>query len=368
MAACWRALAARGDIDVHVVYPEQLWGEVNPFLSDSMLLDGLSSERFACDYRDVHRWLVRAISATQPHVVVLCGWLYKPYWRAMNAGELKRVPVVVGMDSPWRGTMVQRLGRFRLARLVKRLALAVTSGERSSEYASRIGVPANRIRSGLYGFDHASFCAVADARPNDSLEWPRQFLFVGRYVPQKGLAVLMEAYSLYRASVATPWGLTCCGTGIDAGLLNNVPGVVDAGFTPPRELPRVFSNHSAFVLPSTFEPWGVVLAEAAASGLPIVCTTACGAGVDLVRPYYNGLVVAPQDVTGLARAMRWIHDHQAELSVMGSRSGGFAAAYSAEAWASRWHNYLMDVVDEATPDVALTVDLDRHALETPAES
>jgi len=96
---------------------------------------------------------------------------------------------------------------------------------------------------------------------------------------------------------------------------------------------------------SHFEPWGVAIAEAAASGLPLICTTACGASVDLVRPYYNGLLAAPRDVDGLARAMQWIHEHESELPIMGKRSHALAEAFSAEAWAARWHNYLLEALE-----------------------
>jgi glycosyltransferase involved in cell wall biosynthesis len=256
------------------------------------------------------------------------------------------------MDSPWQGTVAQRLARFRLAGLVKRLDLAVTSGDRSYQYARHIGVPENRIRSGYYGFDNQLFCGVASERSVAAGGWPRQFLFVGRYVPDKDLATLVKAYSLYRTSVSRPWGLTCCGAGVDAELLKGITGVVDAGFVPPRELPSVFRGHGAFVLPSLFEPWGVVIAEAAASGLPVVCTTACGAGVDLVRPYYNGLTVTTQDAPELARAMRWIHEHESELPKMGQRGQALAQPYSAEAWATRWYNYFRELLADATPQVA----------------
>jgi glycosyltransferase involved in cell wall biosynthesis len=349
MAACWRALVQRPGIEVHVLHPQRLWGKTNPFLSDPLILQGISNEAFKSDAPDVDQSLIKAIAGWRADVLVLCGWIYKPYSRIVNSSGLRHARVIVGMDSPWRGTLAQRLARFRLAGLVRRLDLVVTSGERSWEYARRIGVPENRIRSGYYGFDHELFSQVASGRSPVSGEWPRQFLFVGRYVPQKDLATLMKAYSSYRASVSQPWGLTCCGAGIDAELLKGVPGVVDAGFTHPRNLPSVFSRHGVFVLPSRFEPWGVVLAEAAASGLPMICTSACGSGVDLVRPYYNGLVVAPQDVSGLARAMRWIHQHESELPAMGRRSQALAEAYSAEAWATRWHNYLLDALEESAP-------------------
>ena len=352
MAACWRALAKRPGLDVHVVHPESLGRKKNPFLSDPLLLQGVSNEMFISDDPDIDQWLLKAISGRRPHVVVLCGWLYRPYSRVVNSRELKHARVVVGMDSPWRGTLAQRLARFRLAGLVRRLDLVVTSGERSSEYARRIGVPENRIRTGYYGLDHELFSTVAAARSITTAEWPRQFLFVGRYVPQKDLVTLIKAYSSYRASVSRPWGLTCCGAGSEGKRLRDVPGVVDAGFTDPKDLPFVFSRHGVLVLPSRFEPWGVVIAEAAASGLPVVCSTACGAGIDLVRPYYSGLVVAPRDVSGLASAMRWIHEHESELPAMGRRGRALADAYSAEAWANRWHNYFLDALEEPASDAA----------------
>ena len=351
MAACWRALSKRPGVDVHLVYPERLWGKVNPFLSDLLLLQGISNEMFIADAPNIDQRLLEAVAGRRPDVVVLCGWLYRPYRRLLKSRELKEARVVLGMDSPWRGTLAQRLARVRLTGLVRRLDLVVTSGDRSSEYARRIGVPESRVRSGYYGFDHGLFSSVGATRSDVPGEWPRQFLFVGRYVPEKDLTTLTKAYALYRAGVSKPWGLTCCGGGVDAELLRDVPGVTDAGFAQPKDLPSVFGRHGAFVLSSRFEPWGVVLAEAVASGLPVVCTTACGAGSDLVRPYYNGLTVAPGDVSALARAMRWIHDHESELFTMGRRGGALAEAYSAEAWATRWHNYLLETL-QAAPLVA----------------
>lgn len=348
MAACWRALGERHGVDVQVIHPEKLWGKTNPFLAEPALLQGISHEMFDADTGNISNWLTEAIEKRQPDVIVLCGWVFRPYFVSVNSARLRNVPVVVGMDSPWRGSLAQRLARFRLARLVRRLALVVTTGERSREYARRIGIQERRIRSGYYGFDYERFSAVADQRSQDPSKWPRQFLFTGRYVAQKDLPTLVAAYSAYRDSVSEPWGLTCCGTGEDGVLLKGIPGVVDAGFTQPADLPSVFASHGAFILPSKFEPWGVVLAEAAASGLPLLCTSACGAGDDLVRPYYNGLVVAPQDVAGLTHAMRWMHENQSLLPEMGRRGRGLAEAFSADAWAARWHNYFLEILDRPT--------------------
>jgi glycosyltransferase involved in cell wall biosynthesis len=342
ITACWQALARRPGIEVHVLHPQRLLENIkNPFELEP-LMAGLSHEMFAGDRPNLERWLIDAVVARRPDVVVHCGWIFWPYTALASAPELAGVTMVLGMDSPWRGTLRQRVARLRLSRFINRMSLVVTSGDRAAEYARRLGVPDRLIHSGYYGFDDRQLDSVSAARNQGA--WPRQFLFVGRYVDQKDLPLLIEAYKAYRAQVSNPWGLTCCGEGPDAHYLHGVEGVVDRGFTQPSLLPAVFEQHGAFVMASHFEPWGVVIAEAAASGLPVVCTSACGAGLDIVRSYYNGVITAPRDVAGLTRALRWIHDHESELAIMGARGRGMARGYSADAWAVRWHNYLLEAL------------------------
>jgi glycosyltransferase involved in cell wall biosynthesis len=122
-----------------------------------------------------------------------------------------------------------------------------------------------------------------------------------------------------------------------ASLLVGAEGVTDHGFVQPKELPEFFSQHGAFIMPSRFEPWGVAIGEAAASGMPLICSSACGAALDLLRPFYNGLSFSPGDAPQLARAMAWMSDHAEQLPLMGSRSQCLARAYGADMWADRWY-------------------------------
>jgi glycosyltransferase involved in cell wall biosynthesis len=162
-------------------------------------------------------------------------------------------------------------------------------------------------------------------------------LYVGRYVEEKAIDVLLGGYSQYRESVENPWPLACCGTGPMASAVAGAAGVTDLGFVQPAELPRILLAHGAFVFVSRFEPWGVALAEAMASGLPAICSEACGVSVELVRHLHNGLLVPTEDAGAVARGMGWMHEHYEELPEMGRRAREFAIPYSAECWARRWH-------------------------------
>ena len=70
--------------------------------------------------------------------------------------------------------------------------------------------------------------------------------------------------------------------------------------------------------------------------MPVVCTHACGSHVEFVRPQVNGIVCRTGSVESLAEALEWIHARAADLPAMAPRCIAAVAAYSAEAWATRF--------------------------------
>ncbi len=80
------------------------------------------------------------------------------------------------------------------------------------------------------------------------------------------------------------------------------------GFLQVGDLPRWYAHAGAFVLPSLMEPWGLVVNEAAASGLPLLVSNRAGCSATLV-PDPEGTTGArfdPMDVEGIAAKMSWI--------------------------------------------------------------
>jgi glycosyltransferase involved in cell wall biosynthesis len=257
---------------------------------------------------------------------------------------LSKAKFVMAIDTPMkydaRGRFRQWAGRMKLRRLLGEIDRIIVPGERSWQYARFLGFDESQIRRGVYGFDYERFGPLLERRLSRPGGWPKRFLFAGRYVPQKGIDVLLEAYAIYRRRhVADAWPLTCSGTGplIDqVRRATEAGGVEDAGFVQPQDQPALWAECGAFVLSSRYEPWGVVVAEACAAGLPVVCTEACGASVELVRSHYNGLTVATGDANDLARGLSVIHAAYDRLPEMGRRGQPLAAAFSADAYADRW--------------------------------
>ena len=283
------------------------------------------------------------LEAFKPQALLISGWMDRDYLRAARIFKRRGVPVVAGSDTQWSGALRQQVGRL-LAPWYLHPAIDVlwVTGERQRQLAKRLGYVGERCWSGVYACDWDRF-----ARPDvgEPAETPvPAFLYVGRYAEQKGLDVLMAAYRQYRAAVKDPWRLVCAGAGKCRSLLTGAEGVEDEGFVQPEELPALMRGAAAFVLPSREEPWGVVIQEAAASGLPLLCSDACGAAVHLLQDRYNGFLFRAGDVRHLARCMvRLSETTEQERDRMAQRSYELSRQFTPQRWAATFVQGLADL-------------------------
>lgn len=336
MAACWREFARLPTIEPHYFVD---WYAID---WDEEICRGIPNFVRLRSEQDQHYLsLERQIRKIGPDVVIVCGWHIKNFRRVVSRLSGDGIRFVLAMDTPYRRLFRQFVARYVLRRYLRHFVMVIVAGERSFQYAQRLGFPDHKIKRGVYGIDADAFRGCAASR--DCGPWPRDFLFVGRIVESKGINELACAYRLYREQVANPWGLTVCGTGAMARVLGGIEGIKLTGFVQPSELPAVYTKSGAFLLPSRYEPWGVVLAEACAAGMPVVCSESVGAAIDLVRPYFNGLVFGTESISDFGRMLMYVHARtDDELRVMGHRSQLLAEPYSAINWANRMWQYLLE--------------------------
>jgi glycosyltransferase involved in cell wall biosynthesis len=171
-------------------------------------------------------------------------------------------------------------------------------------------------------------------------------LFVGQYIPRKGIPELLDAF----VRSGSHWGLDFCGGGPLAPLIRRYakrfPQIRDLGFVQPLDLPTIFASAEAFVLPSREDHWGVAVLEAAAAGLPIICSNACGAAADLVQHGHSGFVVPARNERRLADAVAALAGLTEEARQrMGACARGLARKFDV----SRWAQTLHQLIDELSP-------------------
>ena len=105
------------------------------------------------------------------------------------------------------------------------------------------------------------------------------------------------------------------------------------GFVQYEQLPIYYGLARAFVLPSTFEPWGLAVNEAMASGLPVLISNRCGCARDLVQHGKNGFVFDPQEATALAHDLSRLSGGHCDLPAMSQASRQIVKGWSPENFA-----------------------------------
>jgi len=327
--SCLKSLHAQGDVTIFVAHDRI--DPNTPF--DSEMFNWID-ERYDWDQTPDANCLLERVGAFQPDVVLILGWHLPAYRRVGRAMKGKAVRVLY-FDNAWRGSVKQWVGIITSPVHVLPIAdYAWVPGDRQREFARRLGFPELRIIEGSLSGDSQLFESVRKRREELAVK-PKSFLFVGRLVKVKGLIVLLKAYAQYRSMCAEPWPLICVGSGPLAGAVSSAPGVVPRGFLQPEQLADQMVAASVFVLPSLFEPWGVVVNEAASAGIPMIVSEAVGSHVHLVQSGFNGYVVETGSADSLSNAMLRFHQmDESSLARMGKASEQLSEQYTPARWAA----------------------------------
>lgn len=272
------------------------------------------------------------ITASRVDIILICSW-HIPLYRRVAKNLRGRATRVLCMDNQWLGTIKQRVGSAVSSWYVLPLYdFAFVPGSRQKDFALRLGFAESRIVTGHYSCDTGAFLPAYEERTESPLS--RSFLFVGRVVREKGIEVLKAAWLRYLAVTDDPWRLRVTGAGDMKHELDGIPFLSTHDFVQPHDLPAMMLQGDVFVLPSTYEPWGLVIHEAAATGMPIICSDACGAADAFVRDGDNGRVCRAGSADALFEAFREMGGMpESSLRQMGEKSFRLASARTPRVWA-----------------------------------
>ncbi|MEU6246348.1 glycosyltransferase family 4 protein [Glycomyces sp. NPDC047010] len=145
------------------------------------------------------------------------------------------------------------------------------------------------------------------SRPAAELTEPL-IMTAGRLTGMKGFDTLVKAFSQV-AEEFPEWKLRIFGRGPNKEKL--VAMIADLGLDGRVELPgpvtpldEEWEKASIAAIPSRFEPFGLVIVEAMAAGLPVVCSAVKHGPLEIIQSEENGLLVPPMKPTALANALR----------------------------------------------------------------
>jgi glycosyltransferase involved in cell wall biosynthesis len=157
-----------------------------------------------------------------------------------------------------------------------------------------------------------------------------RYLFVGRLIERKGLDVLLEAFAHVDGGELRIAGDGPLTPMVEAAAARD-PRVRLVGHLMGDALAGAYREADVLVVPSLYEPWGLVVHEGLAYGLPTIVTDQVGAADDLIERDINGRIVAAGSAEELSEAMgavaRWTPARREEGA---RRSAELLASFSVE--------------------------------------
>ena len=265
--------------------------------------------------REIRRKVLEVLNVVKPDIMFAPAIAF-PEGIAALAYRLKSGARAVIMDDAWEHTD----HRNSLVKLIRQLiyknadAAFIPAGSHLAYYL-RLGFAKERVIFGVDVVDNGYFSKQVEGvrlkvtEIRDALQLSQNFfLFVGRVLPRKGLKTLFEAYKQYREMAKSDlWDLVVVGTGDYMNSIlsqfHEVPGVCFAGAQYGDSLCKYYGLAKVIIVPSDSDPWGLVVNEAMASGLPVIVSTGCGAAKTLVQEGDNGWAFKPGNVDELTQLM-----------------------------------------------------------------
>lgn len=236
-----------------------------------------------------------------PDVIITSGYDQIGYWQGLLYAKLFKKKFIL-----WNGTtLLSEEKKFTLSQPLKRLFIRsadryITYGSKATEYLISYGAKKEDIVTGYNTVDTKRFENQVKAFRDSNAYYTfrasyaeaneRIFLYVGRLISYKGMSLVLQ-------SIDPSIPCIIVGDGPEKKELEEIVAsrgltkVVFAGHVAYDELYKFYAIADIFIFPTQLEPWGLVVNEALAAGLPVLTTRHCGAGYDLIRDGKNGEIV-----------------------------------------------------------------------------
>jgi glycosyltransferase involved in cell wall biosynthesis len=344
-------VAARPDIELTVIYAAHTIAGRRWSVEEhhrSVFLDGVrvpGVRRLLHHEYPVTPGIARALAVADPQVVVVSGWSTFASQAAIAWSRRHRIPYVLLVESHdhgprpgWRravkSTVVPRVvrpaaGSLAVGSLARRsLEERGAAPQRIRIFANTIDVPAWHGRAAQLRAQRGDLRAGLGFDENDVI-----VVSVGRLAVEKGFDTLIRAVAdagderlavVLAGSGPEHVHLECLAS--ELGVRLRTTGELESD-----ELARVYVAADVFALLSSRETWGVVVNEAAASGLPLVLSDQVGAAHDLLGDGENGFLVPAGDPASAARALQQLASDDGLRRAMGERSQELVADWDYDA-------------------------------------
>ena len=184
-------------------------------------------------------------------------------------------------------------------KLIQRMSYALPSGKPHAKLFDVAGFKGRKYITGSVGIFNKSH------RKTKIIHDPLRYIYVGRLVSVKNVELLVEEFNHNRKQ------LTIVGGGLlEESLKKKAKSNIKfTGFISNEKLGDIYQTNDVFILPSYYEPWGLVVEEALYWGLPVIVSNRVGSSFDMVKEMNTGVIFKSQDIESLHQAITEMEIH-----------------------------------------------------------
>lgn len=287
--------------------------------------------------------ILKTIKDFKPDVVNLTGYYDIASWTVLFYCKLKGIKTVLSNESTANDHTRNGIKESIKSLIIKQFDGYFNFGTRSENYILSLGISAKKMLVKRNCVDNKALKQIylkylpERNRQQQMLEIsPKNFTFVGRLIDYKNLFHFLEAFNLAQMNSSNNWGVIILGDGeLKEDLQqfvfrNKIQNISFQNGVSWQQVPEYLALSDVLVLPSYSEPWGLVVNEAMACGLPVIVSDQCGCAIDLVKNGENGFTFSPDNQEQLTKILLKFMNNEVDSEQMGLVSQRIIQEYSPE--------------------------------------
>jgi len=298
----------------------------------------LTSVKLRTDF-DTADSIITHIREISPDIIIVSGWKDKGYLKVASY-FYNKIPTVLAFDNKWKGNIKQQLSRLLSSKLLlNKFSHAWVPGKKQEQFALKLGFSPNKIIKYFYSCDYENYSNIYnETLKAKTYNYPKVFLFIGRYIKSKGIFELWKAFVELcdNNNNNNNWKLICVGTGEDWENRTIHKNISHLNFVQAKDMLDVYKKSGVYVMPSLSEPWGVSLHEAASAGLPVITTKNVGASEIFLKENINGFSIKAGSSKEILKAMiKFTKMNDEQLLQMSKESVNLSKKITPDIWVDK---------------------------------
>lgn len=235
--------------------------------------------------------LVKLLNSIKYNKLLFAGWM-APEYNLLSFFSPKSKNAMICESSILDVSLGGITGKIKKT-IVGRMSAILPSGKPHDQLFQAMGFKGKRFITGSVG--------IFDKQPRKEkmAHSPLRYIYVGRLVDVKNVSMLIDVFNKSGKSLT----IVGCGVLEDELKKKAKDNIIFTGFIDNAKLGPVYQEHDVFILPSTYEPWGLVVEEALYWGLPVIVSDRVGSSEDMVKDLKTGLIFRSNDCEDLQRCI-----------------------------------------------------------------